>query len=105
MPGPRLQRAATVRPELIQPRIRNRIFRLVLLGEVKLVLLLEPRAGVVLTQGLEGRLILGELLRDTTLGRDDGLGGLLGLLALRAGRLRGGHLTLLECQMKVVELR
>jgi hypothetical protein len=26
MPGPRLQRAATVWPELIQPRIRNRIF-------------------------------------------------------------------------------
>ncbi len=71
MPGPLLQRAATVLPERIQPRIRNRIFRLVLLGEVKLVLLLEPRAGVVLTQGPEGQPILGELLRDTTLGRDD----------------------------------
>ena len=28
MPGPRLQRAATVWPERIQPRIRNRIFTL-----------------------------------------------------------------------------
>ena len=51
-----------------------------LLGEVKLALLLEPRAGVVLTQGLEGRPILGELLRDTALGRDDGLREMLGLL-------------------------
>jgi hypothetical protein len=77
----------------------------VFLGEVKLALLLEPRAGVVLTQGLEGRTIHGELLRDTALGRDDGLRGLLGLLGLRAGRHRGGHLTPLECQMKTVELR
>ena len=29
--------------------------------------------------------LLGELLRDTLLGRDDGLRGLLGLLVLRAG--------------------
>ena len=58
---------------------------LVLLGEVKLALLLETCACVALTQGLEGRPVLGELLRDTALGRDDGLRGLLGLLVLRAG--------------------
>ena len=51
----------------------------------KLALLLEERAGVALTQDLEGRPMLGELLRDTLLGRDDGLRGLLGLLVLRAG--------------------
>jgi len=47
---------------------------------VKLALLLETRACVSLTQGLEGRPMLGELLRDTALGRDDGLRGLWGLL-------------------------
>ena len=52
---------------------------------MKLSLLLEMRACVALTQGLEGRPMLGELLRDTPLGRDDGLRGLLGLLVLRAG--------------------
>ena len=75
---------------------------------------LEARAGVALTRDLEGRPILGELLRDTALGRDDGLREILGLLVLRAGsgvpldalrRRRGGHLTPLECQMKAVELR
>jgi len=52
---------------------------------VKLALLREACAGVALTQDLEGRSMLGELLRDTLLGRDDGLRGLLGLLVLRAG--------------------
>jgi len=51
----------------------------------KLALLLEERAGVALTQDLEGRPMLGELLRDTLLGMDDGLRGLLVLLVLRAG--------------------
>ena len=51
----------------------------------KLALLLETRACVALTQGLEGRPVFGELLRDTALGRDDGLRGLLGLLVLRDG--------------------
>ena len=78
---------------------------LVLLREVKLAVFLEARAGVALTRDLEGRPILGELLRDTALGRDDGLRGLLSLLVLRAGGRRGGHLTPLECQMKAVELR
>jgi hypothetical protein len=78
---------------------------LVLLREVKLALFLEARAAVALTQDLEGRPILGELLRDTALGRDDGLRETLGLLVLRGGRRRGGHLTPLECQMKAVELR
>ena len=55
-----------------------------LLREVKLALFLEARAGVALTQDLEGRPILGELLRDTALGRDDGLREMLGLLVLRA---------------------
>ena len=39
--------------------------------EVKLALLLEALAGVALTQDLEGRPILGELLCDTVMGRDD----------------------------------
>jgi hypothetical protein len=50
---------------------------------------LEARAGVALTQDLEGRPILGELLRDTALGRDDGLLEMLGLLVLRGGNARG----------------
>ena len=49
-----------------------------LLREVKLSLFLEARAGVAMTQDLEGRPILGELLRDTAVGRDDGLGEMLG---------------------------
>jgi hypothetical protein len=77
----------------------------VLLREVKLAMFREARAAIVLTQDLEGRPILGELLRDTVLGRDDGLREMLGLLVLRGARRRGGHLTLLECQMKAVELR
>jgi hypothetical protein len=68
---------------------------LVLLREVKLALFLEARAGVALTQDLEGRPILGELLRDTeqltknsvALGRDDGIREMLGLLVLRAWEL------------------
>jgi hypothetical protein len=40
----------------------------------------QTRACVALAQGLEGRPMLGELLRDTLLGRDDGLRGLVGLL-------------------------
>jgi hypothetical protein len=59
------------------------------LGEVKLALLLETRACVALAQGLEGRPMLGELLRDTLLGRDDGLRGLLGLLVGSWRTLRG----------------
>ncbi len=74
---------------------------LVLLREMKLALFLEARAGVALTQNLEERPILGELLRDTALGRDDGLREMV----LRDGRRRGGHLTPHECQMKAVELR
>jgi len=62
-----------------------------LLREVKLALFLEARAGVVLTQALDGRPILGELRRDTALGRVDGLREMLGLLVLRAGRRRGGQ--------------
>ena len=66
-----------------QGGVRDRGF--VFLWHVKLALLLETRACVALAQGLEGRPMLGELLRDTPLGRDDGLRGLLGLLVLRAG--------------------
>jgi len=40
---------------------------LVFLWQVKLALLLEAHAGVALTQDLEGRPMLGELLRDTAL--------------------------------------
>jgi hypothetical protein len=57
----------------------------VFLLHVKLLLLLETCACVALTQGLEGRPMLGELLCDTLLGRDDGRRGLLGLLVLIAG--------------------
>ena len=74
------------------------------LWQVKLALLLETHAGVELTKDLEGRPMLGELLRDTAMRRNDGLRGLLGLLILRAGGRRGGHLPPLECQMKAVEL-
>jgi hypothetical protein len=56
-----------------------------LVREVKLAPFLEARAGVALTQDLEGRPILGELLRDTALGRDDGLREMLGRV-LRGGR-------------------
>jgi hypothetical protein len=82
----------------------------VLLREVTLMLFLEACAGEALMQDLEGcpilgELLRGELLRDTALGRDDGLREMLGLLVLRGGRLRGGHLTPFECQMKAVELR
>ena len=55
------------------------------LWQVKLALLLETRACVALTQDLEGRPVSCELLRDTALGRDDGLRVLLGLLVLRDG--------------------
>jgi hypothetical protein len=77
----------------------------VLLREVKLSLFLEVCAGAATTQDLEGRPILGEVLRDTAMGRDDGLWEMLGLVVLRGGRRRGGHLTPHECQMKAVELR
>jgi hypothetical protein len=49
-----------------QGGVRDRGF--VFLWHVKLALLLETRACVALTQGLEGRPMLGELLRDTLLG-------------------------------------
>jgi hypothetical protein len=39
--------------------------------EVKLVMFLEARACIALTQDLEGGPILGELLCDTVMGRDD----------------------------------
>ena len=58
-----------------------------LLREVKLAVFLEARAGVALTRDLEGRPILGELRRDTALGRVDGLREMLGLLVLRAWEL------------------
>jgi hypothetical protein len=57
----------------------------VLLGQVELALLLEPRASVVLTQGLELGPVLGELLREAAL-RRNGSGPTSGLLVLRAGR-------------------
>jgi hypothetical protein len=48
----------------------------VFLWQVKLTLLLKTLAGVELTQDLEGRPMLGELLRDTALRRNGGLRGL-----------------------------
>jgi len=69
----------------------------VLLRHAELALLLEARAGLALTQGLECGQMLGELLRETPLcGR--------GLLVLRAGRRRGGNVTPLECLVEAVEL-
>ena len=65
---------------------------------MKLALLLETRARVALTQGLEGRPMLGELLRDTLLGRDDGLRGLLGLRVLRAEDDEGDTCLLLNAK-------
>ena len=58
-----------------------------LLREVKLALFLEARAGVALTQDLEGCPSVCELLRDTARGRDAGLREMLGLLVLRAWEL------------------
>jgi hypothetical protein len=75
--------ARTARTARTQGGVRDR--GLVFLWQVKLALLLETRAGVALTQDLEGRPMLGELLSDTALRRNDGLRGLLGLLLLRAG--------------------
>ena len=43
----------------------------VFLWHVKLAMLLETRACMAMTQGLEGRPMLGELLCDMLLGRDD----------------------------------
>ncbi len=60
------------------------------LWQVKLALLLEARAGVALTQDLEGRPMFCELLRDTALGRDDGLRGLLSLAGLESWRTPRG---------------
>ncbi len=66
-------------------RVESKAVGFVFLWHVKLALLLETRACVALAQGLEGRPMLGELLRDTLLGRDDGRRGLLVLLVLIAG--------------------
>ena len=60
----------------------------------------EPRAGIALTQGLEWGPVLGQLLRETLLGQDGG-----GLLVLRAGRLRGGDLALLEGLVDLLQLQ
>jgi hypothetical protein len=60
----------------------------VLLGKMVLALLLETRASVVLTQGLELGPVSAELLRETALRRN--WAGPSGLLVLRAGRRRGG---------------
>jgi hypothetical protein len=78
----------------------------VLLRQVELTLLLEPRASarVVLTQGLEFGPVLGELLRESAL-RRNGSGPTSGLLVLRAVRHRVGNLTPLECLVGAVELR
>jgi hypothetical protein len=75
----------------------------VLLRQVEQTLLLKTRASVVLKQGLEFGPVLGELLRESTL-RLNGAGPMSGLLVLRAGRLRVGNLTLLECLVEEVEL-
>ena len=75
-----------------------------LLRQVELALLLEPRASVVQTQGLEVGPVLGELLREAAL-RRNGAGLTSGLLVLRAVRRRVGNLAPLECLVEAVELR
>ena len=74
-----------------------------LLRQLELALLLKTHASVVLTQGLELGPLLGELLRETALRRNGAVPS--GLLVLRAGRRRGGNLTLLECLVEAVLLR
>ena len=66
-------------------------------------LLLEARAGVSLTKGLELGPMLAQLLRETAPRRNGG--GPIGLLVLGAGRGRGGNLTPLECLVEAVKLR
>jgi hypothetical protein len=82
-------------------RIRDRGF--VLLGHVQLALLLEPRASVPLTQGLELGPVCGKLLRETPLRRDGARRS--GLLVLGAGRRRGGNLSPLVCLVEAVKLQ
>jgi hypothetical protein len=76
---------------------------LALLRQVELSLLLKTRARVTLVEGLVLGPFLGELLGEMTL-RPNRPGSSL-LLVLRAGRLRGGNLTQLECLVETVELR
>jgi len=76
----------------------------VFLRQVELTLLLKTCASIVLTQGLELGPVLGELLCDVAL-RQNGAGQTSGLLVLRAGRLRVGNLTPVECLVEMVELR
>jgi hypothetical protein len=76
---------------------------LAFLGAVELALLLEARAGIALTQGLELAPVGAELLRETPLCGNGA--GQIGLLVLRAGGRRGGNLTPLECLVEAVELR
>jgi hypothetical protein len=75
----------------------------VLLGHVQFALLLEPRASVPPTQGLELGPVYGELLRETSLRRDGA--GHSGLLVLGAGRRRRGNLSPLVCRVEAVRLR
>jgi hypothetical protein len=82
-------------------RIRDRGF--VILRHVQLVLLLEPRASVPLTQDLELGQVCGELLRETLLRRDGASRS--ELLALGAGRRRGSNLSPLLCLVEAVKLR
>jgi hypothetical protein len=74
----------------------------VLLRHVQLALLLEPRASVPLTQGLELRPVCVELLRETPLRWDGARRSRL--LVLGAGRRRKSILPPLVCLMEAVEL-
>jgi hypothetical protein len=82
-------------------RIRDSGF--VLVGHVQLKLLLEQRASVPLTQGLELGPVCCELLRETQLRRDGARH--TGLLFLGAGRRRGSNLSPLVCLVEAVKLR
>ena len=74
-----------------------------LLRQVQHTLLLEPRAGVPLTQGLELRPVCDELLRETPLRWDGARRSRLQVLGSR--RRRKSILPPLVCLMEAVELR
>ena len=80
-------------------RILDRDF--VLLRHVQLMLLLEQRASIPLTQDLKLGPVCGELLRETQLRRDGARHS--GLLVLGAGRRRGSKLSQLVCLVEVVK--
>jgi hypothetical protein len=83
-----------------ESRIRDSGF--VLLSHVQLVLLLELRASIPLTQDLELGPVFCELLRETPWRRDGARHS--GLLVLGAERRRGSNLSPFVCLVEAVKL-